>query len=103
MRVALHTRVHPDRIQEYERAHARVPAELTEAIRAAGAHEWTIWRSGSDLFHLIDCDDYASLLASLEHLPVNVGWQRRMAGLLETAHDYSADGAAAALPVVWQL
>jgi L-rhamnose mutarotase len=103
MRVALHTRVRPDRIEEYEQAHTQVPAELTAAIRAAGAREWTIWRSGSDLFHLIECDDYARLLASLEHLPVNVAWQRRMAGLLDTVHDYSADGAAAALPVVWQL
>ena len=103
MRVALHTRVRPDRITEYERAHAQVPPELTAAIRAAGAHAWTIWRSGSDLFHVIDCDDYASLLARLEQLPVNVSWQRQMAELLETAHDYSADGSAAALPVVWQL
>jgi L-rhamnose mutarotase len=103
MRVALHTRVRQDRIEEYERAHAQVPPELTAAIRTAGANAWTIWRSGCDLFHVIDCDDYASLLASLEHLPVNVAWQQRMAELLETAHDYSAGGTAAAMPVVWQL
>jgi L-rhamnose mutarotase len=103
MRVALHTRVRPDRIDDYEQAHAQVPPELTAAIRAAGAHEWTIWRSGTDLFHLIECEDYAGLLASLEQLPVNVTWQQRMAELLETTHDYSADGSAAALPVVWQL
>lgn len=30
-------------------------------------------------------------------------WRARMTELLETAHDYSADGASAALPVVWQL
>jgi L-rhamnose mutarotase len=103
MKVALHTRVHPDRIAEYEQAHAAVPAELTAAIRAAGVHSWTIWRSGTDLFHLIDCDDYAAMLAALDADPVNASWQRRMAGLLATAHDYSADGASAVLPVVWQL
>jgi L-rhamnose mutarotase len=103
MRVALHTRVRADRIGDYEQAHREVPVELTAAIRAAGASEWTIWRSGSDLFHMIECDDYASLIGSLETLPVNVAWQARMGQLLEVSHDYSADGATAGLPVVWQL
>ncbi len=103
MRVALHTRVHADRIAQYEQAHAAVPAELTTAIRAAGVHSWTIWRSGTDLFHLIDCDDYAAMLASLNSDPANTNWQRRMVELLETTHDYSADGTSGILPVVWQL
>jgi L-rhamnose mutarotase len=77
MRVTLHTRVRADRIAEYEQAHAAVLPELTEAIRAAGVTDWTIWRSGTDLFHLIE--------------------------LLEAVHDDSAGGAGAVLPVVWQL
>ena len=103
MRVALHTRVRADRIAEYERAHAEVPAELVHAIRAAGATGWTIWRSGPDLFHVIDCEDYAAMLAALRDNAVNVAWQSRLAPLLDAAHDYSAAGAAASLPVVWQL
>jgi L-rhamnose mutarotase len=103
MRVALHTRVRADRIEEYEQAHREVPAELTEAIRAAGVASWTIWRSGTDLFHLIDCASYPALLAQLEQLPVNVAWQGRMAELLDVVHDYSKAGTGAGLPVVWQL
>jgi L-rhamnose mutarotase len=103
MRVALHTRVRADRIEEYEQAHREVPAELTEAIRAAGVASWTIWRSGTDLFHLIDCASYPALLAELEQLPVNVAWQARMAELLDVVHDYSKAGTSAGLPVVWQL
>jgi L-rhamnose mutarotase len=103
MRVALHTRVRADRVAEYEAAHLSVPAELAEAIRAGGASEWTIWRSGTDLFHVIECADYAALIASLSGLPVNIAWQARMAELLDVAHDYSADGAEVTLPVVWQL
>jgi L-rhamnose mutarotase len=103
MRVALHTRVRPDRIEQYEEAHREVPAELTDAIRRAGVTAWTIWRSGTDLFHLIDCASYPALLAELENLPVNVAWQARMAELLEVVHDYSLAGAQAGLPVVWQL
>ena len=103
MRVALHTKVRADRIEEYETAHREVPEELTAAIRAAGATRWTIWRSGTDLFHVIEVEDYAAMIAELGRLPVNAAWQNRMAGLLEVAHDYSADGADAPLPVVWEL
>ncbi|WP_329250974.1 L-rhamnose mutarotase [Streptomyces canus] len=103
MRVALHTRVRADRIDEYEAAHREVPVELTDAIRAAGAHSWTIWRSGTDLFHVLECEDYGRLLAELEKLPVNVTWQARMAELLDVAHDYSDEGADAGLPAVWEL
>ncbi|MGW7543575.1 L-rhamnose mutarotase [Streptomyces sp. NPDC054770] len=103
MRVALHTKVHADRIPAYEAAHREVPAELTDAIRAAGATSWTIWRSGTDLFHVLDCADYGHLLAELEKLPVNVAWQARMAELLDGVHDYSEAGSEAGLPVVWEL
>jgi L-rhamnose mutarotase len=103
VRIALHTRVRTYRIDQYEAAHRDVPAELAEAIRAGGARHWTIWRSDTDLFHVIECDDYAALLAHLNGQPVNAAWQARMAELLEVVHDYSADGAEAALPVVWEL
>ncbi|MEV4616067.1 L-rhamnose mutarotase [Kitasatospora sp. NPDC049258] len=103
MRIALHTRVRADRISEYEAAHQQVPAALTAAMRAAGVTSWTIWRSGCELFHLLECEDYARLLAELEGLPVNIAWQARMADLLEVVHDYSAEGASAGLPQVWDL
>ncbi|MET8690096.1 L-rhamnose mutarotase [Streptomyces sp. NPDC004732] len=103
MRVALHTKVRADRIDAYDAAHREVPAELTAAIRAAGASSWTIWRSGTDLFHLLECEDYGRMLAELEKLPVNIAWQARMAELLDVVHDYSAEGSQAGLPVVWEL
>ncbi|MFI8306254.1 L-rhamnose mutarotase [Streptomyces sp. NPDC085927] len=103
MRIALHTRVREDRIAPYEAAHREVPTELTSAIRAAGVSSWTIWRSGCELFHLLECEDYARLLAELESLPVNIAWQARMADLLDVVHDYSEAGTEAGLPVVWEL
>jgi L-rhamnose mutarotase len=103
VRIALHTRVRADRIDAYEAAHREVPEELTAAIRAAGVTEWTIWRSGTDLFHLLEVEDYPRMLAELEKLPVNIAWQARMGELLEVAHDYSAEGREATLPVVWRL
>jgi L-rhamnose mutarotase len=103
MRIALHTRVRADCIEEYEAAHREVPEELIKAIRAGGATSWTIWRSGTDLFHLIDCQDYEALIAHVGSQPVNFEWQARMAELLEVVHDYSSGSADAALPVVWEL
>ncbi|MFE7836457.1 L-rhamnose mutarotase [Streptomyces sp. NPDC057474] len=103
MRVALHTKVRADRVEEYEAAHREVPEELTTAIRAAGVSEWTIWRSGTDLFHLLEVEDYAAMIAELEKLPVNIAWQARMTDLLDVVHDYSAEGSDAGLPVVWEL
>jgi L-rhamnose mutarotase len=103
VRVALHTRLRPGAEAAYEEAHRAVPSELTAAIRAAGVTRWTIWRSGLELFHVIECDDYARLLGELEELPVNVAWQARMGELVQVAHDYSQEGAAAGLPVVWEL
>jgi L-rhamnose mutarotase len=103
VRVALHTKVRADRVEEYEAAHREVPEELTTAIRAAGVSEWTIWRSGTDLFHLLEVTDYAAMIAELEKLPVNIAWQARMADLLDVVHDYSAGGSGAGLPVVWEL
>ncbi|MCX4452167.1 L-rhamnose mutarotase [Streptomyces sp. NBC_01728] len=103
MRVALHTKVRAERVAAYEAAHREVPEELTTAIRATGATSWTIWRSGTDLFHVLECEDYERLLAELEKLPVNIAWQARMAELLDVVHDYSSQGAQAGLPVVWEL
>jgi L-rhamnose mutarotase len=103
MRVALHTRLKPGAEAAYEAAHREVPQALLDAIGSAGASSWTIWRSNLDLFHVIECEDYAGLLAALEDLPVNRAWQERMAGLLDLSHDYSSGGAERTLPVVWQL
>lgn len=43
MRVALRTRVRADRVEEYEQAHREAPAELTAAVRAAGAGLPVAW------------------------------------------------------------
>ena len=104
MRIALHTRLRPGCEVEYEAAHRNVPAELVAQIRAAGAADWTIWRSGPDLFHVLECRDYPALLAALQPLEVNRVWQRKMAALQVLTHDYSSTGGASAmLPVVWDL
>ncbi|MFF3575183.1 L-rhamnose mutarotase [Nocardia jiangxiensis] len=101
MRIALHTKLKPGAEDEYEGAHREVPPALVAAIRAAGATDWTIWRSGADLFHVIDCESYDLLLERLAGMPVNIAWQARMGGYLDVPHDYSDRDAG--LAVVWEL
>ncbi len=100
-RIALHTRLKPGREQEYERVHATIPPALDGALRDAGVRSWRIWRSGRDLFHLVEVDDYPAMRAALRDHPANGPWQARMAELLEIEDDYSGDDQG--LDLVWQL
>jgi L-rhamnose mutarotase len=99
--VALHTRLKPGREADYEAVHAVIPDELDSALREAGVHSWRIWRSGRDLFHLVEVDDYARMREFLAEHPANVPWQARMAELLEVQDDYS--GAEPDVKLVWAL
>lgn len=100
-RVALHTRLRPGKEEEYERVHAIIPSDLAAALRRSGVRRWTIWRSGRELFHLVECDDYRAMRARLRDDPANVQWQARMAELLEVEDDYSGDDVG--LLRVWEL
>ena len=100
-RIALHTRLKAGRELDYERIHATISDELDHRLRAAGVHAWSIWRSGLDLFHLVEVEDYPAMRRALADDPVNVDWQQQMAELLEVTDDYS--GHDRGLPLVWSL
>ncbi|MBO1268324.1 L-rhamnose mutarotase [Arthrobacter cavernae] len=99
--VALHTRLKPGAEQEYDSVHAVIPAELAAALKEAGVGNWRIWRSGQDLFHLVDVEDYQAMRRALAGHPANVPWQARMAELLEVQDDYSGNDSG--IPLVWEL
>jgi len=99
--IALHTRLKPGMEQEYADAHAGIPSELVEALKEAGVRNWRIWRSGQDLFHIVEVDDYQAMRMALADHPANVTWQARMAELLEVQDDYSGNDRG--IPKVWEL
>lgn len=99
--IALHTRIAPGREADYEREHAALDEQLESAMRRAGVHNWTIWRDGLDLFHLVTVDDYRAMRKRLAQDPVNIRWQEHINQLLEAVDDYSGDDSG--LRRVWTL
>ncbi|MDN5755036.1 MAG: L-rhamnose mutarotase [Arthrobacter sp.] len=99
--IALHTQLKPGAEQDYADAHAGIPAELVAALKEAGVRNWRIWRSGLDLFHVLDVDDYQAMRHAIADHPANVPWQARMAEMLAVEDDYSGDDSG--IPLVWAL
>jgi len=106
MRYALHSTLVPGQEDAYERAHARIPADLEESFDRFGIHDWTIWRSGVHLFHLVEADDLDEAMRALESDPANVRWQRSIGVHLTPAAvdpQTGRPGSPSALPQVWRL
>ncbi|MBT2533679.1 L-rhamnose mutarotase [Arthrobacter sp. ISL-48] len=99
--IVLHTRLKPGAAQAYADAHAEIPAELVAALKDAGVGNWRIWRSGQELIHVVEVDDYKAMRHELAGNPVNIAWQARMAELLEIEDDYSGNDSG--VPLVWEL
>ena len=55
--------------------------------------DWTIWRSGRDLFHLVECDDFDAAVKQLATDPVDQRWQQHMSRFVESFAE-NPDGAA---------
>lgn len=103
MRVALHSVLRDGEEDGYETAHQRIPDDLDAAFRRVGIGDWTIWRSGQHLFHVVECDDFAAAMAALDDDPANRRWQEfinRYVDHFETTGETAVD---MALRQVWQL
>ncbi|MET4002058.1 L-rhamnose mutarotase [Arthrobacter sp. UYCu511] len=100
-KIALHTRLKPGKEAEYDAVHARISDELDAALRTAGVTAWNIWRSGRELFHVVEVADYQAMRKELARNPINTAWQALMSELLEVEDDYSGDDMG--LAQVWEL
>jgi len=81
--VVLRTRLRADAIDEYELVHAVIPAAQSRAMRAAGVISWRIWRSGVDLFHLVEVENFDKMKEILADDAVDHAWQQQIRELLE--------------------
>ncbi|WP_198663382.1 L-rhamnose mutarotase [Jiangella endophytica] len=102
MRVALHSVLRPGSELDYDREHERIPDDLVASFARFGIHEWTIWRVGDRLFHLVECDDFDAAMRALADDPANVRWQAHI-GRFVGHFLGGGDDAPAPLPRVWDL
>jgi L-rhamnose mutarotase len=87
--------------EQYEQAHRVIPVQLRRALLDAGVTSWRIWRSGRDLFHVVECDSRARLESSMANSTANARWQVFINQFLEvTAFDSTP---ARSMGLVWEL
>lgn len=103
MRIALHSEITPGHIDEYRARHARIPDELRELFDEAGIADWTIWRSGHRLFHLVECDDFDAAMAVVNASAANDRWQADIGRFVAVFHDRDGQEGFAPLDEVWSL
>ncbi|SEE50907.1 L-rhamnose mutarotase [Jiangella alba] len=102
MRVALHSVLRPGTGPDYDREHERIPDDLADSFARLGIHEWTIWRVGVRLFHLVACDDFDAAMRALDGDPANERWQAHI-GRFVDGFLGGDGGAPAPLVEVWDL
>jgi L-rhamnose mutarotase len=102
-RVALHSRLIDGTEAAYETEHATVWPELITAMHRAGIADWTIWRSGRDLFHLVECDDFDAAVEQLATDPVDQRWQQHMSRFVAGFAENPDGAAGKGLRHVWTM
>lgn len=80
-RVAWTARLRPDKIEEYERAHAAVWPEVLAVIKEAGVRNYSIHRFEDRIFGYFECDDVAATQAHMRAGQARLGWGEAMAPL----------------------
>lgn len=103
MRVALHSVVREGLEAGYDTTHEAIPADLVASFARVGIRDWTIWRSGRDLFHVVDCDDFEAAMTDLDSDPANARWQATIGPFVDHFETVGAGHAGLVVPQVWRL
>lgn len=101
-RVALHAVLRDGHVDAYRENHARVPDELAQLFTEVGIHEWDIWRSGHDVFHLVVCDDFDDAMARVAASPINDKWMAHIGIHIDRFEGADGEGLTPSEPL-WSL
>ena len=86
-RIGFAMRLRPGAEGEYRRRHAAVWPDMLDELRAAGAHDYSIFLRGDDLFGYLVVDDLARFQAYMIASDVNARWQAEMGDLIDPLTD----------------
>ena len=82
----------PGKEDEYVRLHREIWPEMADAMKRAGLSNLTLFRRGTDIIVVCDCDpDVATCLENLGRLDVATRWAAAMDGLIADLDDGSRD------------
>jgi L-rhamnose mutarotase len=103
MHVALYSVVKVGFQLDYDICHQQVPDDLMRSFERVGIHNWSIWRTGIHLFHLVECDDFTQAMNALEKDPANIRWQAEIGPFVDHFVTTGEGPAGMMLSTVWTL
>lgn len=86
-RIGFAMRLLPGREADYRDRHNPIWPEMTAALKAAGARNYSIFLRGDELFGYLEVEDFARFRGSMAASPVNDRWQAEMADLIDPLTD----------------
>jgi L-rhamnose mutarotase len=101
-RIAFLMRIAPGTEEEYERRHQQVWPEMLAELKLAGAHNYSIFRTGLQLFAYLEVDDLDRYRTHLAESAVAAKWEAQMTDILVREVD-SATRFPPLLPEVFHL
>ncbi len=81
-RLAFLMRIQRGTEDEYVRRHAHVWPEMLAELKAAGCHNYSIYRSGLQLFAYLEVDDADRYRATLAASAIAAKWEAHMGDIL---------------------
>lgn len=81
-RIAFLMRIAPGSEDEYERRHQQVWPEMLAELKAAGCHNYSIFRDGLHLFGYLEVDDLDHYRSYLAGSAVAGRWESHMSDIL---------------------
>lgn len=86
-RIGFVMRLRPGAELEYRRRHAAVWPEMLDALREAGARNYSIFLRNEDLFGYLEVEDFGRFRATMAASPANDRWQADMEALIDPLTD----------------
>lgn len=103
-RVCFLLKVRQDKLPEYKKAHEAVWADMLQALRETGWHNYSLFlREDGMLVGYLETPDFQAALAGMEQREVNERWQRTMGPYFEQLEGRRPDQGLLVLEEVFHL